>query len=83
MNVPERAIYHYYTVMNRAITVPQEQLERYKSYVTWAQLGVAECHLMAEKPQEALECFEKIHLNTLDEALLREVSFKKALCAYQ
>ncbi len=83
VNVPERAIYHYYTVMNRAITVPQEQLERYKSYVTWAQLGVAECHLMAEKPQEALECFEKIHLNTLDEALLREVSFKKALCAYQ
>lgn len=81
--VPELAISRYYTILNRALTIPQDQLENYKRLIILAQIEIASAYLDMGDFAKTLELLDKIQTNLLSPEEYREVIFQKALCAYE
>ena len=78
----DRALLHYYKVLNGTFNVDQAHLEEYESYVIWAQLGIAQVYLEQKKYEEAFDFFSKIHFKNADATILADILHKRALCAY-
>ena len=78
----DRALSHYYKVLNGTFNVDQTHLEEYEKYVIWAQLGIAQVYLEQKKYEEAFEFFSKIHFKNADATILADILHKRALCAY-
>lgn len=79
----ERALYHFYKILNSALTVDAKNVSSYETYIIWAQLGIAQTYLEQQKYDEAYEFFTKIHLNDFESSIVLEVLFKEAVCAYR
>lgn len=78
----DRALSHYYRVLNGTFNVDQSHLEEYESYVIWAQLGIAQVYLDQKKYEDAFDFFSKIHFKNADATILADILHKRALCAY-
>ncbi len=78
----DRALLHYYKVLNGTFNVDHSHLEEYESYVIWAQLGIAQVYLDQRKYEEAFDFFSKIHFKNADATILADILHKRALCAY-
>ena len=78
----DRALLHYYKVLNGAFNVDPAHLEEYEGYVIWAQLGIAQVYLEQKKYEEAFDFFSKIHFKNADSRVLADILYKRALCAY-
>ena len=78
----DRALLHYYKVLNGAFCVDPAHLEEYEGYVIWAQLGIAQVYLDQRKYKEAFDFFSKIHFKNADATILADILYKRALCAY-
>ena len=78
----DRALLHYYKVLNGTFNVDPSHLEEYEGYVIWAQLGIAQVYLDQKKYEEAFDFFSKIHFKNADATILADILHKRALCAY-
>lgn len=81
-HVFERALYHFYHVLNGVMGIKDKNVTVYETYVVWAQLGIAQTYLEQQKYEEAFNFFSKIHFEDNDESLMADVMLKKGLCAY-
>ena len=78
----ERALYHFYKILNCALVVADNNISNYEAYVIWAQLGIAQTYLEQKKYTEAYDFFTKIHFKNFESSIILEVIFKEAVCAY-
>ena len=78
----ERALYHFYKILNSTLTIVNTDISNHESYVIWAQLGIAQTYLEQKRYTEAYDFFTKIHLKNFENSIAQEVIFKEALCAY-
>lgn len=78
----DRALSHYYKVLNATFNIESSHFEAYENYVIWAQIGIAQVYLMQKKYEKAFDFFSKIHFKNTDAAIGADVLYKKALCAY-
>lgn len=83
LNIPDRAIYYYFSLIQRAIAIPPEKLEVYRKYMFFAEMGIANAYIEKKDSAKALEYLEKIKIEGVPEAIVASILYKKAVCAYQ
>lgn len=78
----ERALYHFYKILNYALCLEETNISNYETCIIWAQLGIAQTYLEQKQYDKAYEFFTKIHLKDFEPSTALEVLFKEGVCAY-
>jgi tetratricopeptide (TPR) repeat protein len=78
----DRSIERFYSVLNQALSVPEEQLSNYQVLTLRAQYEIAETHFLMREYEEAIDYYSRLRLLELSDVDRAEVSFKRAHATY-